>query len=359
MRTITVAKDDKVWAGTTDGILIISMKNNNVMVETLKEPEKLEDGLQSTDIVCLACDKSGTVWVGTNSGGLSRTTKQESSGAWRFESYGIADGLPSEEIRSITFDEKGNVWFATDHILCSFDVSKKILTTFSQLDGVDDTMCSEGSAIMAGGGKILFGTMDGFYTIDRKKLTTSTGSLLKLRITDFFLDDVLQSPRLTDTYDYYVPESKSVTIPKEATSFAFRFAALNYSLQHRLVYQYMLEGYDEDWQNADKTRTALYEDIPAGSYTFKVKTFLQESPEAYDMRTIEVTVKRNFFASALFWILLIIFLALTATGIWWLLKKRKTKQPDKTSEKAETESTETIKEQKTEEKTDEYEIIEE
>jgi len=359
VRTITVAKDDKVWAGTTDGILIISMKNNNVMVETLKEPEKLEDGLQSTDIVCLACDKSGTVWVGTNSGGLSRTTKQESSGAWRFESYGIADGLPSEEIRSITFDEKGNVWFATDHILCSFDVSKKILTTFSQLDGVDDTMCSEGSAIMAGGGKILFGTMDGFYTIDRKKLTTSTGSLLKLRITDFFLDDVLQSPRLTDTYDYYVPESKSVTIPKEATSFAFRFAALNYSLQHRLVYQYMLEGYDEDWQNADKTRTALYEDIPAGSYTFKVKTFLQESPEAYDMRTIEVTVKRNFFASALFWILLIIFLALTATGIWWLLKKRKTKQPDKTSEKAETESTETIKEQKTEEKTDEYEIIEE
>lgn len=357
VRTITVDKQNKVWVGTTDGILIMTMKNNRVYIEPLQEPEELEDGLQSTDIVYMTCDKNGTVWVGTNSGGLSHTTKQEADGTWHFKTYSTADGLPSEEIRSITFDEKGNAWFATDHVLCSFDVKRKILTTFSQLDGVDDTMCSEGSAIMAGNGKILFGTMNGFYTIDRRRLTTSTGSLLKLRITDFYLDDVLQSPRLTSNYDYYVPESKSVTIAKEANSFAFRFAALNYSLQHRLVYQHMLEGYDDDWQNTNKTRTARYENVPAGKYVFKVKTFLQESPEAYDMRTIEVVVESRFWTTTLPWILTVLLvLGTIGGGLWWYLKKRPQYLAKTEDSPAEKENI--APKEETEEKTDEYEIIE-
>ena len=323
VRTIAVARDGKVWAGTTDGILIMSLRNNNITIEKMKEPERLEDGLMSNDIVNLACAPDGTMWVGTNSGGLSHTIKKNKDGAWMFKNYMVEDGLPSEEIRSITFDEKGNVWFATDHILCSFDVKKKIFTTFSQLDGVDDTMCSEAAAITAGKGKILFGTLNGFYTIDRSKLKTSTGSLLKLHITDFYLNDELQSPRLNSIYDYYVPESKSVTIPADYTSFAFRFAALNYQLQHRVHYQYKLEGYDEEWQNAGKDRMAYYSDVPAGKYQFHVKTFLLESPEAYDLRTIEVVIPSSFWsASTVIWTALLL-LAVAALYALWRHRKSK------------------------------------
>lgn len=323
VRTIAMARDGKVWAGTTDGILIMSLRNNNITIEKMKEPERLEDGLMSNDIVNLACAPDGTMWVGTNSGGLSHTVRKDQHGAWTFKNYLTEDGLPSEEIRSITFDEKGNVWFATDHILCSFDVKKKIFTTFSQLDGVDDTMCSEAAAITAGKGKILFGTLNGFYTIDRSKLKTSTGSLLKLHITDFYLNDELQSPRLNSTYDYYVPESKSVTIPADYSSFAFRFAALNYQLQHRVHYQYKLEGYDEEWQNAGKDRMASYSDVPAGKYQFHVKTFLLESPEAYDLRTIEVVIPSSFWsASTVIWTALLL-LAVAALYALWRHRKRK------------------------------------
>lgn len=323
VRTIAVARDGKVWAGTTDGILIMSLRNNNITIEKMKEPERLEDGLMSNDIVNLACAPDGTMWVGTNSGGLSHTIKKNKDGAWMFKNYMVEDGLPSEEIRSITFDEKGNVWFATDHILCSFDVKKKIFTTFSQLDGVDDTMCSEAAAITAGKGKILFGTLNGFYTIDRSKLKTSTGSLLKLHITDFYLNDELQSPRLNSIYDYYVPESKSVTIPADYTSFAFRFAALNYQLQHRVHYQYKLEGYDEEWQNAGKDRMAYYSDVPAGKYQFHVKTFLLESPEAYDLRTIEVVIPSSFWsASTVIWTALLLLVVVVLYALWRHRKRK-------------------------------------
>ncbi len=368
VRTIALAKDGKVWAGTTDGILIMSLRNNNVTIEPLKSPERLEDGLMSTDIVNLACDKNGTMWVGTNSGGLSHTVGKDDNGAWTFKNYGVLDGLPSEEIYSMCFDEKGNVWFATDHILCSFDTKKKIFTTFSQLDGVDDTMCSEGSAMLAGNGIIVFGTMSGYYVIDRKKLTNSTGSLLKLHITNFFLNDELQSPRMTDTYDYYVPESKRVIIPDHGNMFSFSFTALNYQLQHRVVYQYKLDGYDKEWQNADKTRRANYADVPAGTYKFQVKAFLLESPEAYDMRTIEVVIPPHFFfSSKAIWIYILLIGGGLLYGLWRYQeqlkkramagnteKKQENKQDD-TSEQPEKETKEPMPEK---EITDEYEIIE-
>ncbi len=334
VRTLAVAKDGKVWAGTTDGILIMSIKGNDVTVETIKEPKRLEDGLMSNDIVYLACDKKGVMWIGSNSGGLSHTTTQDNDGAWMFKNYGVADGLPSEEIRSITFDEKNNVWFATDHILCSFDPEKKIFTTFSLLDGVDDTMCSEGSAMMGENGDIIFGTMNGFYTIERKKLKNATGSLLKLRITDFFLNEELQSPRLNDNYSYYVPESRQVTIPSNGTRFTFRFAALNYQLQHRVVYQYKLDGYDNDWRNADKTRTASYNNVPAGTYRFHVKAFLLESPENYDIRTIEVTIPPLFILSPVaIWIYMLLFCVGGLALLWWYQERLRRKYTEEHKDK--------------------------
>jgi hypothetical protein len=264
----------------------------------------------SNDIIIIKHDAKGTMWVGTNGGGISYSIGKDAEGAWLFDTFDSGDGLPSEEIRSITFDQRGNAWFATEHVICSFDISEKIFTTFSTLDGVDETTISEGGAITIGNGDLLFGTVDGYYVVDRKKLMNSTGSLLKLQITDFFIGDEIQSPRLNDTYDYYVPLSKHVEIPGNSPSFAFRFAALNYQLQHRAVYQYMLEGYDDDWQNADKKRLAYYNDVPAGTYTFKVKAFLLESPEKYDLRTIEVVVEASNLLTVITWGVLLLIVAI-------------------------------------------------
>ena len=309
IRTLAFDKNGNVWAGSTDGILIMSYKNHKISIEPLESPADPEQALMCNDVVCLARDKEGNMWVGTMGGGIGRTVGQDQQGRWLFDTYDAASGLPSEEIRNIVFDIHGNAWFGTDHIICSFDTKKNIFTTFSSLDGVDETMLSEGesAAITMGTDKILFGTLDGYYIVDRKKLMTSTGSLLKLKITDFFINGEIQSPRLNDNYTEYPAESKSITLPSRNSVFSFRFAALNYQLQHRVHYQYMLEGYDEDWQNAGKDRMATYSNVRSGTYKFKVKAFLLESPDKYDMRTIEVIVPKYFiFSRTVMWIILIL-----------------------------------------------------
>ena len=151
----------------------------------------------------------------------------------------------------------------------------------------------------------------------------ASGSQLKLQITDFLINEEIQSPRLNNTYNYYVPNSRSVKLPNRDCEFAFRFAALNFQLQHRVHYQYMLEGYDDEWRNADSDRMAVYSDIPAGTYSFKVKAFLLESPDKYDIRTMEVIVPSFFLFSST--AMIIYGVILVAILLLFLYKKKNKK----------------------------------
>ena len=322
VRTVALDKDGKVWAGTTDGILIMSYKDGHVTIDKLEPSEEQPDAiLHSNDVVCMGRDNQGMMWVGTNGGGLSHTTGIDNDGRWLFENFGAKDGLPSEEIRSLTFDNRGSVWFATEHVICSFDRGKRIFSTFSTLEGVDETICSEGSALSLPDGNLIFGTINGYYIVDRDKLVNTPGTMLKLHFTDFWVDGLQQSPRLSSLYDYYVPDAKEVEIPSHNSSFAIRFASLNYQLQHRVHYQYKLEGYDHNWINAGNDRKASYKNIPSGTYHFYVRAFLLESPEKYDQKDMVITVPPMFMLSKnAIWLYILL---IAAAGIAMLFMRQR------------------------------------
>ena len=323
VRTIELDVEGNVWAGTTDGVLIMRYEGKEVKIEKLKMPSEGDQVLMSNDIICLKRDHKGHMWVGSNGGGIAYSIGKDKDGNWLFENFGSKDGLPSEEIRSITFDQRGNAWFATEHIISTLDMEKKSFTTFSNLDGVDETMISEGGAITLENDDILFGTINGYYVVDRSKLMAEKGSLLKLQITDFFVNGELQSPRFNDNYDFYVPMARRVKLPANCKSFSFRFAAMNYALQHRVHYQYMLEGYEEDWHNVDKSRIATYDKLKAGTYTFKVKAFLLESPDKFDLRTVEVIVPPfTGYGQTVYWIIGLVVLAVLLL-LWFWKRRRK------------------------------------
>lgn len=319
MRSVAIDGEGTIWGGSTDGILLMSLKDNNITIKKLENSKRDPNHiLLSTDIVCLACDHQGSMWVGTNGGGLSHATGRDADGVWVFNTYSTENGLPSEEIKSIAIDRNDNVWFATDYVICSFDKKKKILSTFGSLEGVGDVMLSEGAAVALPNDIILFGTLDGYYTVDRKKLSTGSGSMLKLRITDFYMNDELLSPRFNNVYDYYVPEARQIILPSHNDVISIRFASLNYQLQHRVHYQYILEGYDNHWQNADKSRIISYASLPTGTYHLKIRAFLLESPDSFDQREIEIIVPPYFLLSKnAIWIYMILAGTLSLFVMFW------------------------------------------
>lgn len=327
VRTLAIDINGCVWAGTTDGILYLTYNKGKVEVKKQVNSEEQPDHiLMSRDIVSLKSDIHGIMWIATNGGGLAHTIGQDAQGRWLFDHIGTKDGLPSDEIKALTFDTQGKVWFTTDYNICSYDIGKNIISAYSNLEGVDETICSEASAITLPNGHILFGTIDGYYIVDHDKLVNSTGSILKLRITDCWINEDIQSPRYSDLYDYYIPDAKSVTLPSHDASIAFRFASLNYQLQHRVHYQYMLEGYDTEWINADKDRIVWYETLPEGTYKFKVRAFLIDSPDKFDQKEIEVIVPPIFMLShQALWIYLVIG-AIIAIILMFNIQNRRAKK---------------------------------
>jgi ligand-binding sensor domain-containing protein/AraC-like DNA-binding protein len=319
VRAITLASDGSVWAGTTDGILILKYdaRHNRIKTEILHQTSKIEEQLGNNDIIQIVKAHDGSMWIATNGGGLGHSIGKDENGYWKFETFGGKDGLPSDEIRSITFSNDGSIWFAADQSICSYDPQKKLFTTFSIQDGVGGIACSESAAITLPDSRMLFGTLNGYYVVDRSRLTNQLGRTLRLAITDFYINDQLMTPRTNDTYKYYIPDSNYVKLPGRSSVFAFRFASLNYQLQHRVHYQYMLEGYDDHWLNADRNRMVSYSDVPSGTYKFKVKAFLLESPNKYDERTITVVVPPYILASpAALWTYLCLLIIATAIFLY-------------------------------------------
>jgi len=328
VRTICQVANGDIWAGTTDGILIIHKTRGRYVISPLKQTEKYPYRLAVNDIIQIAADKNGEPWIATNGGGLSHVVKTDSAGEkicendeYAFQTFSEAYGLPSDEIRSITFDKRGNVWFAADQYICSYDPQKGFITTFGMQDGVGDVTCSESGSITLPDGRMMFGTLNGYYVVDEKKLAAASGQQIKLAITDFFVNEQLASPRLSKLYDYDVIDSGTVEVPSRVSAFSFRFASLNFQLQHRVHYQYMLEDYDKEWRNADRRRMAFYSDIPAGTYKFRVRAFLLETPDKFDEQEMTIIVPPYTFLSATaLWIYAVI-LVLAVVFYMFLRKK--------------------------------------
>ena len=322
VRTLATDKDGTIWVGTTDGILLMSIEGERVNLMRLDEVMSKERPINCNDIVCLTRSPEGEMWIGTNGGGLSRCLGKDDDGLMAFENIGSQQGLPSEEIKSITFDKSANLWISTDHIISSYNPTKHILSSFSMLDGVDNTICEENAAITLNNGQLLFGTINGYYVVDQKKLASKSAIALKLRITDFFYDGKLMTPRTDSTFTQYVPSLKEVVLPERGVPIAFRFASLNYQLQHRVHYQYMMEGYDREWQDAGKDRMAEYETLPSGTYRFKVRAFLLASPDQYDVKVMTVVVPAPFLLSKnSIWLYMALLAALMIGGIYYRQKK--------------------------------------
>jgi hypothetical protein len=63
----------------------------------------------------------------------------------------------------------------------------------------------------------------------------------------------------------------NLVVPYEDRNLTFDFAAIEPDKPKQIKYQYILEGYDKNWSPLTNNTTAVFGNIPEGSYTFKLK----------------------------------------------------------------------------------------
>jgi ligand-binding sensor domain-containing protein/serine phosphatase RsbU (regulator of sigma subunit) len=74
-----------------------------------------------------------------------------------------------------------------------------------------------------------------------------------------------------DSITRFYPFPQNLVLPYNHNNITFEFAAIEPARPYLVKYQYMLEGYDEDWSPITNGTSASFGNIYEGTYTFKLK----------------------------------------------------------------------------------------
>lgn len=211
-------------------------------------------------------DSNDVLWMGSNGGGLKRYEKG------KVITYRKNDGLITDVVANILEDANEIFWITSDQGI--FNVSKRELnefaagkiervhsTLFDKADGLRSADCDYGyqpASWKSPDGKLWFPTFDGMSVIDPQHITTNTVPP-PLKIEDITVDD--KNFAAENTPQFFEPGRKR---------FEFHYTALSFRVPERVKFRYKLEGYDQDWQDADTKRVATYTNLSPGPYRFRV-----------------------------------------------------------------------------------------
>lgn len=291
---VYVSRDGSVWAGTLNGG-VSKFKDGRFTTYTTTS------GLASNTVSSILETRDGAMWFATPSG-LSCF----SNGQWK--TYMTAEGLPSPEVNSLFEDSTGTLWSGTsaglaflasngfqvpyespdvlreqivgmaedksgefwiatsDHILRvprdklisgvvkAFDVRE-----YDQADGLESTegVKRSQSVVSDSAGRIWFSLRSGLSVVDPS------------HITDYSVPALPHIEAITADNNP-VNLAGSVRIPPSPRRITFEYTGLSLAVPGRIRFRYFLEGFDRSWSEAVATREAVYTNLGAHSYRFRV-----------------------------------------------------------------------------------------
>jgi serine phosphatase RsbU (regulator of sigma subunit) len=75
---------------------------------------------------------------------------------------------------------------------------------------------------------------------------------------------------------------------------------MSFKKSEEVTYQYMLEGYDTDWQDVTANNFASFSKIDPGSYTFKVIAFNSDGIRSSNVASVSIFIEKPFWQKAWF-----------------------------------------------------------
>lgn len=299
----SIAEDaqQNIWIGTGNGIYVYSYTTGDV--KHYQHNEDNSTSLSDNSIRCIYKAKNGTMWIGTNSGGLCSFNAATDA----FTTFTTENGLPNNSIYSIAEDVNGNFWLGTNGGLCRFNRTDHSIRNYTPRDGIQNFEFNRSAICTTADGNLCFGGRTGFNIFDPDSMNT-TFAPPPVIITRFRI------------FDKEFPLSGSVVrLPHDENSFSFDFAALNYFRSSDNQYTYMLEGADKDWIKAGSRQYTSYANLPPGKYTFKVKAANYTGIWNNEATTMQIIISPAWYST---WWFSGIILLLAAAFIYSLYKYR-------------------------------------
>jgi len=311
--SIIQKKSGEVLVGSQSGLYVYSEETDNLL---LYEKEIFADiQLNRYDIYVLNEDSRGLLWIGTRNGLFVFNPYTQELRLFRTE-----DGLAADLVQSILEDGDRNMWVATNSGLTYIRVSTSKetpgyfynMTNYDKSDGLRGEQFNYDAGLVTSKSELVFGGIFGFNIFMPTSVVTDIENP-RVTLTDFQIYN--KSIRPGEEYEGRKILTESITITKEITLnhsdnyFSLSFAALDYTHPGKAYYYYKLDGFNEQWLEADRdSRKVTYTNLNPGQYTFYLKAVNNNGGGEEFPIALKIHIRPPFWQSVWAWIFYTLFI---------------------------------------------------
>ena len=276
--------------------------------------------LPNDQVNCTLVDERGRLWIGTL-GGLCRYDAAHD----RFEPVPIE--VPSHNIMDI-IEDNGALWLSTERGIVRYEpgaddtkadhqLSRPQSQRFTLHDGLVSEQFQPNAGLKASDGRIYFGSTSGFNAFYPYEIKANS-VMPPVYITAL---SIMNREELTaEGLPLDLSQTKEIIIGYgDNRMVSFSFASLSYCSPEKNQYAYMLEGFDQDWNYVGNQTRATYTNIPAGTYTFRVKATNNDGIWSTQEATLRIIVQPPFWWS---WYAKLFYVLLIGVLIWYYVHLR-------------------------------------
>ncbi|WP_321517899.1 two-component regulator propeller domain-containing protein [uncultured Bacteroides sp.] len=293
IQSIEVVNRDQIAVATVNGFCLVNKRTGNIQrYATAQEYHKQNT---SAYIVAMLFNGDGTVWLGTEGGGLNLYNMHTRLS----KTFTTSEGLPSNDVYSLHRDQIGRLWASTGKGLALID---HLHVSNLNYVGDIDKEYNKSSFAQLTNGKFAYGSTNGVVFIAPNAITGADYQA-PLRFTGLTVDyisadeETLLRPIIHDMLS-----NGSARLDYSHNSFVVTFESINYRFQRDIAYQYILEGYDKYWSDLFVNGKAQYTNVSPGSYLFKVRSLRRSDGRIISERVLILKVSQPWWNSWWAWL---------------------------------------------------------
>jgi AraC family chitin signaling transcriptional activator len=159
--------------------------------------------------------------------------------------------------------------------------------------------------------KYLVGTVDGYLIVDLNKIITPEN--LEININQIFNHELNQPSK-------NIRLNANVTFMNKENSLEFYYSVPSFDKTSNIAYQHKLEGYHNSWSEFRTSNSILFENLPFGNYTFKVRALISGSL-TNNVSEFNFSIAKPWFLSNIA-VTVYVLMLLSLIFIWYVLSKR-------------------------------------
>ena len=247
------------------------------------------NSLSYNDVIHAYQDAREDLWFGTSGGGISKLIPNHGD-TLEFSQINTKQGLINDVVYAILEDKNNQLWFSTDHGLSKFNPTDSSFENFDKSNGLTTDVFNENTCAITRDGKLLFGSNEGLLIV-HPEFIQNDEYMPNVVLTNFqlFNKDVdIRNPNSPIQQD--IGTLDKIDLKHFQSSFSIDYAALSYYAPTKNKYAFMLENFDNQWNEVGNQNRATYTNLSPGEYIFKVKAANWNSGWSDKQRSILITI---------------------------------------------------------------------